>query len=320
MPSILQACRRATSRPVNAGVALALLLGIFCVGIVLATVAAGATTAPSSTSAPTSDAINRIVAELVVEAENLALRQAPPPLAPDFAQRCKTRPAIAEIVAALSSRQHADPFIDAYIRWQLTSFEPPLPAWSDSDFFSLMNSAPAMIANPRGDADLIELLALAEGSMTLETAIVDRLRTLLEDLDLRELIAEQMNRPALAWRDWIARHLNKDGVRPRQWLAERCSAMLAAGWPVRSLKFDMTRSFDRAGKDPAITYSQRLMLAEQLEQLRGRERRLVTRVIFAPDGTIIGRYARTGVSDEELGEWKQLLAGEAATTNQSEAR
>lgn len=324
MHSILQACRRAYSRPVNASAALALLLGIFCVGIVLATVAsgaagaAGATAVPSSPPTPASDAINCVVTELVVEAENLALRQLPPPLAPDYARRCQLRPAQAEIVAALSSRQHADPFIDAYIRWQLTSFEPTLPAWSDRDFFGLMNSAPAMIANPRADADLIELLALAEGSASLENAVVDRLRTLMEDLDLRELMAEQMNRPALAWRDWIARHLNNDGVRPRQWLIERCSAMLAAGWPVRSLKFDLTRSLDRANKDLTVTYSQRIMLAEQLEQLRNRERRLVTRVIFAPDGTIIGRYARTGVSDEELDDWQRLLAsdqGGSATAN-----
>jgi hypothetical protein len=312
MHSIQQACRLASSRPLNADAALAFLLGTFCVGIVLATVAAGATAAPSSSPASTSDAINRVLAELVVEAENLALRQTPPTLLPDFARRCRTRPAQADIVAALASRQHPDPFVDAYVRWQLTSFEPPLPAWSDGDFFSLMSSAPAMIANPRADAGLIELLALAEGSTNLETAVVDRLRTLMEDLDQRELMAEQMNRPALAWRDWIARHLEKEGVRPRQWLAERCSAMLKAGWPVRSLKLDMTRSLAAASEDPAITYSQRIVLTEQLEQLRGRERRLVTRVIFSPDGAIIGRYARTGVSDEELDEWQRLLGGEAA--------
>jgi hypothetical protein len=167
------------------------------------------------------------------------------------------------------------------------------------------------MANPRADADLIHLVELAENSSRMEPAITERLRTLLADLDARELNAEVMNRPALGWRDWIGGNLGGEGARPRQWLAERCSAMLAAGWPVRTLKMRIMRSLESVDRDSTFTYSQRVMLAEQLEQLRGRERRLVTRVIFAPDDAIVGRYARTGVSDEELEEWKQMLAVES---------
>ncbi|MHC4429292.1 MAG: hypothetical protein ACYS0D_11935, partial [Planctomycetota bacterium] len=78
---------------------------------------------------------------------------------PDFAKRDEAPTEIApeDLVEALTQRADKDPFTDAYIRWQLSSFDLDLNLLDAATFGRLVRQAPVLMANPRADSQVIAL-------------------------------------------------------------------------------------------------------------------------------------------------------------------
>ena len=79
--------------------------------------------------------MRQLVLRLTAEAQKIRKTGGDLPDTPDFAERHPATVDMDELRQVLVKRAHRDPFTDAYVRWQLTSFDPGLPercAWSGS--------------------------------------------------------------------------------------------------------------------------------------------------------------------------------------------
>ncbi len=252
---------------------------------------------------PIAKAIEQLTAEAVEarRALKLASKDA------DFAQRVELPIPPADIALAIATRTHRDSFVDAYIRWQLTSYDPPLPEFDDRRFIAFMRDAPSMVENPRGDQATMTLFERASEASRLATRDIARLRGSSNELDRRTRIAEQLNLPAQSYYQWVQDRLGDSGPAPRHWLLVRCNVTINAAWSTRAIKTAITRNFGQCGGDTTLTIQHRSLLAEQADRLAGHKRRFINEITFLADGSVNTTYSTAGVAADDVEKWTDRL-------------
>ncbi len=229
---------------------------------------------------------------------------------PDFARRFGETIEADDLVAALCRRTHPNPFIDAYVRWQLISFAEDsraLGALDEQLFGAFLRHAPAMVANPRADRDLVALLKRGSESGPLSGADLRRLQRLERQLTQMTKRAELLNRPAIGFYEWAQEELGLTGPRPRQWLLCRCAATIAAGWPARPIKSAISRAFTESVSDPHFTPAQRRLVVTQTRRLIGLERTIINQMTFLADGSLRVTFSRSRVDAKDVEAWIERL-------------
>lgn len=254
-------------------------------------------------------AVKDAVRELTSEALKALADQWMPTAEPDFAGRFDRAPDPDELLAAIFTRAHKNDFVDAYIRWQLTSFKPKLPDLDDRTFLRVMNSAPKMLENPRANAQTVDLFERAKGANVISAADQQRLSDRIARLDRDSMIAGALNMPSLGFRDWVAKQLPAAGPRRRQWLLENCAATIQAGWPTRAIKTKISREFTASLEDESFTPKQRFMVAEQAKRLVGMKRRLVNKAAMTARGRVQVSFSTAGVTKKDVEKWTERILG-----------
>jgi hypothetical protein len=255
------------------------------------------------------EAVDLLVAEAAsVEKNCNVLRDEP-----DFASRFDGAIDPDRLVETLTHRSHPDPFVDAYVRWQLTSFDPDLPELDDRAFLELMRHAPTMIENPRADPETVAVFRRVGRAGPLSARDRERLRELTRRLEGRAAEAEILNRPAVGFRRWVGAKLGDRGPRPRQWRLERCAATVAAGWPAASIKSAITRDLGTSASDQSLSGPERRTVAALAQRLSGLERRFVDQVTCLADGSVRVTFSTTGVDEDDVARWIGRLDGGTGT-------
>ncbi len=136
---------------------------------------------------------------LISEALDAKKNQQLPTLSPDFAQRFDREIPDADLSQAILEPTHRDPFVDAYVRWQLTSFDPALPEFNDQQFADFMDNIPALVQNPRADPQIIDTLERLAESAVLPAQRLQQLQADIAELDRRTTITAQFNEPAISF-------------------------------------------------------------------------------------------------------------------------
>ncbi len=277
------------------------LCGAACGAIAVAGLAA-AHRAPVASN-PLPEAIRRLTAEA---REVMAGRRTLGDEA-DFAARFERAPEVRKLVEALSRPAHGDPFVDAYVRWQLTSFDPALADLDEKRFADLARRAPPLIENPRAERKAVSTFRRAAAAGPLPQRDRDRLREMEAEFVQRTARARRLNRPATGFRAWVQEKLGARGPRPRQWLLAWCAATINAGWSTRSIKTAITRGFEAGGSDPSFTAAQRRLVAEQARHLIGRRRAAVGKVTFMADESVRVTFSTAGVDAGDVRRWVEAL-------------
>jgi len=228
---------------------------------------------------------------------------------PDFNTRFIDDIGADRLSRAIVQPQHEDPFIDAYIRWQLSSFDPPLPEMDDTIFLRMMDAAPQMTENPKAASHVLGTMADVERVGRLSQTQTEKLRAYAESLNDQAMIAQEMNRPALEWRQWIADKVGETGQRPRLWMIENLAATILAGWPVSDLKGDISRDFTKSVNDQTLTAEQRQVLVLHLSRLIGPGRRYFDDVTYFADGSVKMTVRTSSVDRDDVENWRRRLAG-----------
>ena len=246
---------------------------------------------------------------LISEALDAKKNQQLPTLSPDFAKRFDREIPDADLSQAILEPTHRDPFVDAYVRWQLTSFAPALPEFNDQQFADFMDNIPALVQNPRADPQIIDTLERLAESAVLPAQRLQQLQADIAELDRRTTITAQFNEPAISFAQWVQRKLGETGPRPRQWLLARCAATIGAGWSTRSIKTRMTRNFTASLDDKSFTSDHRRLVVQQAQQLVGFKRRFVNEVTFLANGSVRVTFSTSGVDRDDVKRWSDRLAG-----------
>lgn len=262
------------------------------------------------------DRLNDLIRTLAQEAKaaletgTLARRRA------DIAQTSKQSIDGALIGRRIVEPLDRDPFIDAYIRWQLTSFSPELPDLREREVEEMLRTLPAYPENPRADRRLLDTLnrAVAVTSRRpgglLTDAEAEQLSAMLNASGEAESTARQFMRPANEFRDWLEKAMGELGPRPHLVRLERLSALLRAGWDVEREKRELERAFRESAQDPSLTDDDRNRLLSLARRLAGTRRGYVQRAAIV-EGRIEFTANETAVYDFEINAWARALAGKS---------
>lgn len=226
----------------------------------------------------------------------------------DFAERFDGEPSARQIVQALTRPQDDDPFLDAYIRWQLTSFDPE-PRWNQREFMRLLRELPAMVPNPRGSERAMSLYQAAVEAGRMRPSDRARLRELTEELDELTERAEVLNRPAEEFRHWLRETVGDAGPRRYQLLMEHCAATIDASWSTQGIKMRMSFAFTRSAEHGTLSRSEQRTIAQQLQRLVGRESRFLNQITFLADGSVNVTYSNARVIQRDVDNWIERMTG-----------
>ena len=279
--------------------------------IMLAAIALTATSAVSQRRQQPSDEqqLRDAVRTLTIEAEAARAAGTFEHDQPNFAERADFTPAGEPLLRVIFARTHRDPFVDAYVRWQLLSFEPEWPAFTDAAFMRMLGQMPAFVENPKADQRAINMFEQAAAAGPLRERDRDRLQQLLDELDQQQTLAKAFNRPAEEFRDWVMRNVGEVGIEPRLLLLEQVSAHIMAGWPVGDAKGRVSRNFSASVDEEALTARHRAFLVQQAATLIGPGRNYINEITFLANGTVRSSIWSTYVSRQNVEAWEARLAG-----------
>lgn len=282
-------------------------LAITTMIVAVLTVAARPASAQQADRAPSpAAALSLAIRELAVEADRARENGQLPRRRADFAKTYAHDVSPKMLATRITGPVDRDPFRDAYIRWQLTSFNPPLDDLSDAAFEKLVRKLPALLPNPRADRHLINQLQQAAGGAELTETDADRAREILDQLADRTAHARDLNIAAVGFRDWVVSRMPTNGPRPLQLRLERCAALLQAGWDVGREKSGIDEAFGNAARDRALDATHRAMLATQAGRLVNRDR-LYIRSARVVESRLTLDLASTAVYDFDVRRWARLL-------------
>ena len=273
----------------------------------------GSAAAPQTARPSRETPIRSAIGQLVDEARAAAKEDVFIKTSPDFAQRFDGEIPNDDLIAAISKPAHKEPFIDAYVRWQLTSFDPSWPALNEDVVLKLMSATPKMLENPRAAPATVDTFKRVDNAEPLSTVESRRLRDLAADLAKQTAKLSAFNRPAEGFRDWLRDRIDESGSRAVAllWLIERGHATISAGWPSRSIKANMTKDFKAAGLDRDITPQQRQLIAEQARKLIGLKRSAVNEITFMENGSVSVTFSTYAVDEDDVNKWIALLHGQS---------
>lgn len=225
----------------------------------------------------------------------------------DFAHQAGQQPLPPMIVGRqLIRRADRDPFVDAYVRWQLTSFEPTLPEMTDEKFERFLSELPPMLENPRANASLLGDINAALRAGALGASAQAALRRRLDALATQASRARTMNQPTMRFYDWVASQLPQTGARTLQLQLARLDALVDTGWPSDAAKSHLEKLFNASARDRSFTPDQRRLVASQAQRLAGKTRVFLTSARINQDG-LIAQFNDTGVYDFDVKRWTRAL-------------
>jgi len=243
---------------------------------------------------------------LADEAQQSLVKQQLARPAPNFAAEFK-KAIPAQLVGQKIIRPlHRDPFIDAYIRWQLTSYNPKLPDLDARQFDKMLDELPKPIQNPRADRDLINTLVAAGKAGALSASAQESMNKQLNDLSEHTSLAAALNQATLDLRTWLRNQLPKTGERTLLAGLEQCNALVETGWPVDDAKARLDEDFKASDRDPHFTNEQRQSVINHMRSLIGKRDLYVTSASIS-NGRLAVEYADTAIYDFDVRRWAKSV-------------
>jgi hypothetical protein len=204
-----------------------------------------------------------------------------------------------------------DPVIDAYIRWQLTSYKPSLDSvpLNDRRFARMLDDLPPLLANPKADASLLEAFRKAQQTESLTPEQIKTLNAHLNELATRESDANALNVAALGFRDWVGTQLPTTGERRLLWRIEQLEARLSAGWPCDEAKQSLETHLQKSRKSTSFDDRARQRVADALAALEGRQATYIASASIRENQLYV-EYGLVGAFDFDVRRWSNMLRRE----------
>lgn len=212
----------------------------------------------------------------------------------------------ADVARALNRRQHRDGFVDAYVRWQLTSFGGRLGEMDDKAFARFLDGLPKLDANPFADEKLIEEVQTAVKVESPTDLQREKAGQRVAELRERTAKAVRMNTPAMGLRDWV---VETGAVRMEHVLlagVERLRAVAEAGWPVGEARGVFDALVKKAAGEVMLDDAARERVIAAMTALERVQRLYVSRLDVTETGLRV-EYGDAVVDDFEVRRWARVL-------------
>ncbi len=229
--------------------------------------------------------------------------------AADFAKSFGDPPPQPALLDKILRRIDRDAFTDAYVRWQLTSFDPPAFTMTDLAFERLVETLPAFIEHPRAQASLVDAMqkAAAVGALNdrQQAEVNDRLNALATQTSR----AIALNVPSHEFRTWLEKRFEAEPHRRLRLMIERAATQAEAGWPVDEIKADIDAAMTKAARQREFTLEQRQNLI-RAAMARLVKARLYVASAGVAENALAVNYATTGLFDFDVQRWERMLRSE----------
>ncbi len=211
---------------------------------------------------------------------------------------------------------HNDPFVDAYIRWKLTSFPIHLPQLSDIAFQKLLEQLPKYPENPRANKTLCDSVARAAAiGRPLNRPEILSLKNKLEESNTQYKIAKSQTTPADMFRLWVIEELqNKPSLLSLAHL-ERIAATVSAGWNARKAVAQAETAFTTINANGGLPPDAQNELHIICSRISGINRLTLRDVDISFEGTIVPHWQSTAVDEFDLKRLLRLLRKTTETTD-----
>lgn len=256
--------------------------------------------------APASAPFSQVLATLVEEARQSQREQRLARHQPSIAAELSLSLPARELGERLLRRQHEHDFVDAYVRWQLTSYEPSFQGLSEDAWLRGIASLPALEPNPRGTTAVVQAIQQAAAKGVLSEAEQHRLSNALERLAAESSRAAAMNVPAEALRAWLRDRVPQRGQASCAAAMELLAARLAASWPDDDARQALEQALERTSTNRRFTPGDRRSLLRAAQALVGPGRPIVASARIR-DGAVEVAFTTFAVNDADLKRWARLL-------------
>lgn len=269
------------------------------------------------TTAPQDDddgfkALRRAIAELTDEANGAIKNGRLPRSRADFADHFDGTPNSVALANRLLRPVHANPIVDAYVRWQLTSFKPPVivPAVSERTRFNqVVNDLPPLRMNPWAERGTMNRLLALSKQGRLSDADAAKVNDLLNDLTRDAAEINELNLSALGLRQYCIDNLDADKPAQLLFALERCRAMMEACVNVDEEKTRLEAMFAEAGRSGTLTKDQVRIVTTAAESLVARRAPFIAGARLQ-DNTLILDLAMAAVDDFEVRRWVKQMTND----------
>ena len=224
----------------------------------------------------------------------------------DFARTFGEPPPQPALLEKLTRRIDSDPFVDAYIRWQLTSFNPPAFEMTNVAFERLVQTLPPPLENPRADLAILESLQRASARGALSEPQQKEVNDRLNELAAQASRAVALNQPALQFRAWLADRFKREPYRLLKLMLDEARVLAKAGWPVEEAKAEIDKTLETASRLRDFTADQRrdFLLAAENSMVKAR---MYAASAGVSDNALYANYATTGIFDYDVRRWARAL-------------
>ena len=227
----------------------------------------------------------------------------------NFALETTLSPPLDLISQNLIRTQHRDPFIDAYIRWQLTGFNPTFPQLPNRKQQDVLRKLPTLTANPLSDPAVLnrvnELLQIPILTEQEQLQIITEY-TKLTDAQRR---AAKNNVPATKLRMWLIKSFPPQSRAGLEVRVELVATMVGSGWAAVGPKNLLQSGCEMAGQNQELSKADRESIALLLKKLTGLSSTMVDD-LRTGDFALQADFRSSTIQDFEVREWTRLLYGQ----------
>ena len=205
--------------------------------------------------------------------------------------------------------QHRDPFIDAYIRWQLTGFDPPFPDLPKRKQQDVLRKLPTLTPNPLSNPAVLsrinELLQIPILSEQEQAQIITEYTKLTES----QRRAAKNNVPATKLRMWLIKSFPPTSRAALEIRVELVATMVGNGWTAVGPKNLLQSSCEMAGKNQSLSKADRESIAQLLQKITGLSSTMIED-LRTGDFALQANFRSSTIQDFEVREWTRLLYGQ----------
>lgn len=223
---------------------------------------------------------------------------------PDFADSFAHRVRAEDVIDAITQVQDRDDAaVDAYIRWQLLSFNVDLSGMDDAAFDRLIAHLPRLERCPSANTEIhktLERLALGAGR---NADVKAELEQRWNAVHFEDKQVELLNQPALKFRELVADAMPETGMRRVGVLLFDLQGRIASASDTRAVKTRLTKALRERMNDDTISLEQRWRLLRYIEDLPGDETRIVRDVVFYATQPADVRYSTYAIRSTDVKKW-----------------
>ena len=211
---------------------------------------------------------------------------------------------------------HDNPFVDAYVRWKLTTFDIDLENLSDLAFQTLLEGLPDYPENPRANRTLCDTVArAATREKPLNRPEIVSLKNKLEEVRTQYKIAKSHIKPADQFRLWVIEELQNNPPRLALAHLERIAATVSAGWKANRTLSQAESAFAAINTNGGLSDDAHKSLNTIASRISGINRLTLQDVDISFEGTMIPHWRSTAVDEFDLKRLLRLLRKTTETTD-----